>query len=62
MKELFNAEWLAKSPEKTHTLVMAEDIFHEDIKYKTVNRDPPIMLIILPIMLCCTAQKFTYYA
>ena len=20
------------------------------------------MLIILPIMLCCTAQKFTYYA
>ena len=25
-------------------------------------RDPPIMLIILPIMLCCTAQKFTYYA
>ena len=26
------------------------------------NRDPPIMLIILPIMLCCTAQKFTYYA
>ena len=26
------------------------------------SRDPPIMLIILPIMLCCTAQKFTYYA
>ena len=26
------------------------------------TRDPPIMLIILPIMLCCTAQKFTYYA
>ena len=26
------------------------------------NRDPPIMLIILPIMLCCTAQNFTYYA
>ena len=25
------------------------------------SRDPPIMLIILPIMLCCTAQKFTYY-
>ena len=25
-------------------------------------RDPPIMLIILPIMLCCIAQKFTYYA
>ena len=25
-------------------------------------RDPPIMLIILPIMLCCTAQKFTYHA
>ena len=27
-----------------------------------IIRDPPIMLIILPIMLCCTAQKFTYYA
>ena len=27
-----------------------------------IGRDPPIMLIILPIMLCCTAQKFTYYA
>ena len=26
------------------------------------TKDPPIMLIILPIMLCCTAQKFTYYA
>ena len=26
------------------------------------SRDPPIMLIILPIMLCCTAQNFTYYA
>ena len=25
-------------------------------------RDPPIMLIILPISLCCTAQKFTYCA
>ena len=25
-------------------------------------RDLPIMLIILPIMLCCTAKKFTYYA
>ena len=25
-------------------------------------RDPPIMLIILPIMLCCTAQNFSYYA
>ena len=29
---------------------------------KSVDREPPIMLIILPIMLCCTAQKFTYYA
>ena len=29
---------------------------------RTGDRDPPIMLIILPIMLCCTAQKFTYYA
>ena len=27
-----------------------------------VARDPPIMLTILPIMLCCTAKKFTYYA
>ena len=27
-----------------------------------VVRDPPIMLIILPIMLCCTAQNFSYYA
>ena len=27
-----------------------------------VGRDPPIMLIILPIMLCCTAQNFAYYA
>ena len=26
------------------------------------SRDPPIMLIILPIMLCCTAQNFTYCA
>jgi len=25
-------------------------------------RDPPIMLKILPIMLCCTAQNFTHYA
>ena len=30
--------------------------------YYVYSRDPPIMLIILPIMLCCTAQKFTYYA
>ena len=28
----------------------------------SITRDPPIMLIILSIMLCCTAQKFTYYA
>ena len=27
-----------------------------------MSRDPPIMLIILPIMLCCTAQNFAYYA
>ena len=31
-------------------------------KGRIQSRDPPIMLIILPIMLCCTAQKFTYYA
>ena len=38
MKELFYAEWLAKSPEKIYALVMAEDISHKDItcKYKTV--------------------------
>ena len=30
--------------------------------YRGITRDPPIMLIILPIMLCCTAQKFTLYA
>ena len=35
-------------------------VFMYDMKVKI--RDPPIMLIILPIMLCCTAQKFTYYA
>ena len=29
---------------------------------KQGTRDPPIMLIILPIMLRCTAKKFTYYA
>ena len=27
-----------------------------------VNRDLPIMLIILPIMLSCTSQYFAYYA
>ena len=27
-----------------------------------IHRDPPIMFIILPIMLCCTAQNFAYYA
>ena len=26
-----------------------------------IFRDPPIMLEILRIMLCCTAQKFAYY-
>ena len=30
--------------------------------YTVYSRDPPIMLIILPIMLCCTAQNFAYYA
>ena len=25
-------------------------------------RDPPIMLIILPIMLCCTVRNFAYCA
>ena len=33
-----------------------------DISVNNSDRDPPIMLTILPIMLCCTAQKFTYYA
>ena len=31
-------------------------------KLRILARDPPIMLTILPIMLCCTVQKFTYYA
>ena len=40
--------------------VMEHVIYHSIMSH--LELDPPIMLIILPIMLCCTAQKFTYYA
>ena len=30
--------------------------------FENSTRDPPIMLTILPIMLCCTAQNLAYYA
>ena len=30
--------------------------------YAALSRDRPIMLIFLLIMLCCSAQFFTYYA
>ena len=37
-------------------------MFFAKILIEHTPRDPPIMLIILPIMLCRTAQNFAYYA
>ena len=34
----------------------------EEMLYGIEGKDQPIMLLFLPIMLCCSAHKITYYA
>ena len=50
---------IPEMPDSTYPAMPSIEINNEGIAQL---RDPPIMLIFLPIMLCCTAQKFTYYA
>jgi len=46
--------WLSKHMDRDVLLCRTINIL---IKRDITTRDPPIMLKILPIMLCCTAQK-----